>query len=128
MPVFTERARAKINLSLAVLGRRADGYHEIATVLQAVDLSDRVTLEEAEQRRMIVVADAGDRSRRVALAGAERTVAGAGAMPGFPTRSMTCPRGALCLLAFAAATAASPARSDDGRLRVGRRLRIMSSQ
>ena len=26
---FTERARAKINLALHVLGRRADGYHEL---------------------------------------------------------------------------------------------------
>lgn len=41
-------AAAKVNLTLDVLGRRADGYHEIATVLQAVDLSDRLVLEEAE--------------------------------------------------------------------------------
>ncbi len=40
-------AAAKVNLALEVLGKRADGYHEIATVLQAVDLSDRVVLEEA---------------------------------------------------------------------------------
>ena len=30
------------------MGKRADGYHEIATLLQGVDLSDRVFLEEAE--------------------------------------------------------------------------------
>lgn len=40
-------AAAKVNLALEVLSRRADGYHEIATVMQAVDLSDRLTLEEA---------------------------------------------------------------------------------
>jgi 4-diphosphocytidyl-2-C-methyl-D-erythritol kinase len=40
-------AAAKVNLALEVLGRRADGYHELATVMQAVDLSDRVVLEEA---------------------------------------------------------------------------------
>jgi len=40
-------AAAKVNLALEVLSRRADGYHEIATVMQAVDLSDRLTLEDA---------------------------------------------------------------------------------
>ena len=41
-------AGAKVNLVLEVLGKRDDGYHEIATVMQAVDLSDRVVLEEAD--------------------------------------------------------------------------------
>ena len=41
-------AAAKVNLTLEVLGRRADGYHEIATVMQTVDLADRIVLEEAE--------------------------------------------------------------------------------
>lgn len=36
-----------MNLALEVLGKRADGYHEIATVLQAVDLFDRLTVEAA---------------------------------------------------------------------------------
>ncbi len=39
------RARAKVNLGLEVLGPRADGYHELLTLLSAVDLADRVTLE-----------------------------------------------------------------------------------
>ena len=42
------RAAAKVNLALEVLGRRDDGYHEIATVMQAVDLSDRLVLEDAD--------------------------------------------------------------------------------
>ncbi len=37
-----------MNLALEVLGKRADGYHEIATVLQAVDLFDRLTVEAAD--------------------------------------------------------------------------------
>ncbi len=37
-----------MNLALEVLGRRADGYHEIATVMQAVELSDRVVLEDVD--------------------------------------------------------------------------------
>jgi 4-diphosphocytidyl-2-C-methyl-D-erythritol kinase len=41
-------AAAKVNLSLEVLGKRADGYHELATVMQAVDLADRLVLEDAD--------------------------------------------------------------------------------
>ncbi|MFQ5840625.1 MAG: 4-(cytidine 5'-diphospho)-2-C-methyl-D-erythritol kinase [Candidatus Methylomirabilales bacterium] len=37
-------APAKINLFLEILGRRADGYHEIQTLLQMVNLTDEVTL------------------------------------------------------------------------------------
>lgn len=40
-------AAAKVNLALEVLGRRPDGYHELVTVMQAVDLSDRIVLEDA---------------------------------------------------------------------------------
>jgi 4-diphosphocytidyl-2-C-methyl-D-erythritol kinase len=39
-------AAAKVNLALEVLTRRPDGYHEIATVIQTVDLSDRLVLED----------------------------------------------------------------------------------
>ena len=42
------RTSAKVNLALEVLGKRADGYHEIATVLQAVDLFDRLVVEVAD--------------------------------------------------------------------------------
>ena len=38
------RAPAKVNLYLEVLGRRADGFHELVTVLQAIDLCDEVAL------------------------------------------------------------------------------------
>ena len=38
---------AKINWFLRVLGKRSDGYHEVVTVMQAVDLYDRLTLEAA---------------------------------------------------------------------------------
>ncbi len=41
------RAHAKINLALAVLGRRADGYHEIETILQSIDLHDQLEFQEA---------------------------------------------------------------------------------
>jgi 4-diphosphocytidyl-2-C-methyl-D-erythritol kinase len=41
-------APAKINLALAVGPRRGDGKHEVVTVLQRVDLSDRVRIEPSE--------------------------------------------------------------------------------
>lgn len=41
------RARAKLNLTLRVVGRRADGYHDIETVMQALELFDEVELEPA---------------------------------------------------------------------------------
>lgn len=41
------KARAKINISLDVLGKRADGYHEVRMLMQTVELHDTVYLEEA---------------------------------------------------------------------------------
>lgn len=41
---LTLPAPAKVNLYLQVLGRRPDGYHELVTVLQTVDLCDDVTV------------------------------------------------------------------------------------
>jgi 4-diphosphocytidyl-2-C-methyl-D-erythritol kinase len=40
------RTPAKINLFLRVLNRRADGYHEIETLFQAIDLYDELLIEE----------------------------------------------------------------------------------
>src|ERR1700730_18972978 len=42
------RTPAKVNLALEVLRKRPDGYHELSTVLQAVDLCDRLTVETAD--------------------------------------------------------------------------------
>ncbi len=42
-------APAKINLTLEVLGRRADGYHEICSVMQTVDIVDTLTLHPADK-------------------------------------------------------------------------------
>ena len=38
----SESARAKLNLSLDVLGKRPDGYHELRMVMQSSGLSDDV--------------------------------------------------------------------------------------
>lgn len=39
---------AKVNLSLRVHGRRRDGFHEVSTVLQAIDLCDRLTVRRVD--------------------------------------------------------------------------------
>ncbi len=46
MAGFVVQAYAKINLTLDVLGKRPDGYHELRMVMQTVSLSDRITLTQ----------------------------------------------------------------------------------
>jgi len=50
--MLTLPAYAKINLTLEVLGQRADGYHEVATVLQEIDLNDTLSIEQAREIRV----------------------------------------------------------------------------
>ena len=45
--VLTARAPAKINLTLHVLGRRADGYHELESLVVFAGVSDRLTFTPA---------------------------------------------------------------------------------
>jgi len=77
-------ATAKVNLALEILGRRADGYHEIVTVMQAVELSDRIVLEDTESLDLRttdrqVPRDASNLALRAALALHEAAGVGAGA-------------------------------------------------
>jgi 4-diphosphocytidyl-2-C-methyl-D-erythritol kinase len=44
----TLSAYAKVNLTLEVLGKRSDGYHEIATVLQTISIADTLVMRDAE--------------------------------------------------------------------------------
>lgn len=44
-----ERAWAKINLTLDVLGKRPDGYHELCMVMESVDLSDILRFSHSGQ-------------------------------------------------------------------------------
>ncbi len=52
MDAIKEEARAKINLALHVLGRRADGYHELSSIVAFADCSDTLTLKHAEQNTL----------------------------------------------------------------------------
>ncbi len=45
---ITVRAYAKLNLTLEVLNRREDGYHEIASVMQSVSMGDTLTVAPAQ--------------------------------------------------------------------------------
>ena len=42
MDKIIEKAYAKINLGLEILGRRDDGYHEVSMIMQSVNLCDEV--------------------------------------------------------------------------------------
>ena len=46
------KAFAKINLGLRIVGKRPDGYHEIETLFQSIDLSDTVRLEPVEEQKI----------------------------------------------------------------------------
>lgn len=52
--VIEERARAKINLTLRVLGRRTDGYHALASVVAFSSASDLVTLTPGAEPKVTV--------------------------------------------------------------------------
>jgi 4-diphosphocytidyl-2-C-methyl-D-erythritol kinase len=63
--VSTARAHAKINLALVVGGRRDDGKHEVATVLQRIDLYDTISVDP--DGALVVQGFAEDTVVRVAL-------------------------------------------------------------
>ena len=55
MPDIVERlATAKVNLALHVLGRRADGYHELDTLAVFADVGDRVAVSPAAELTLSV--------------------------------------------------------------------------
>ncbi len=47
-------APAKVNLTFEVLGRRADGYHEVRTILQSLSLADELTFDESDDLGLTV--------------------------------------------------------------------------
>ena len=52
MPIFS--APAKLNLSLRIMGKRADGYHLLQSVMTLFPLYDRLTIDSLETERLEV--------------------------------------------------------------------------
>ena len=44
-----EEAHAKVNLTLEVIGKRGDGYHNIVSIIQTIDIHDVLTIESAPE-------------------------------------------------------------------------------
>ena len=55
--LLVEKAYAKINLGLKVVGRRPDGYHELLSVAQCVDLADVLYFEADSSDQLICSLD-----------------------------------------------------------------------
>jgi 4-diphosphocytidyl-2-C-methyl-D-erythritol kinase len=66
-----ERAHAKLNVFLRVLGRRGDGFHDIETVVLPLELHDLVTVEDADAFSVQVH---GERAEELRRAGGEHLV------------------------------------------------------
>ncbi len=52
--VLFEKAPAKINLSLDVLSKRDDGYHNVEMIMTTIDLSDRIEFHELKKDRITI--------------------------------------------------------------------------
>lgn len=70
------KAFAKINLFLDITGKRADGYHELAMIMQEVGLYDTVTAERADG--IYAHADGVDDEHNIAAKAARAFFAAAG--------------------------------------------------
>ncbi len=54
-----ETAPAKINLTLDVLHKRDDGYHEVEMVMTTIDLNDYLTFKKREDNRIVLSSNHG---------------------------------------------------------------------
>src|SRR5437016_917321 len=65
MPLV-EEGRAKVNLTLRVIGRRVDGYHDLESLVAFADCADRLTLAPGAELKLITTGpfagDCGDAS------------------------------------------------------------------
>ncbi|ANC92818.1 4-(cytidine 5'-diphospho)-2-C-methyl-D-erythritol kinase [Azospirillum humicireducens] len=66
---IVEAAPAKLNLYLHVTGRRADGYHELDSLVAFADLGDAIALTPAAARLALRGADLPPAGPRLAIAG-----------------------------------------------------------
>ena len=70
--VVTETAYAKLNLTLEVLRERGDGYHEIASLMQTIDICDRLKISESDRLEVTCSDDSLSGSVNLAHAAALR--------------------------------------------------------
>lgn len=54
------KSRAKINLSIDVLGKRQDGYHLVEMIMQTIDLSDVLRIKESDTEDIVIKSNSGD--------------------------------------------------------------------
>ena len=47
------KANGKINITLDVMGKRPDGYHEVEMLMQSIDLCDYVTITKVDDSKAI---------------------------------------------------------------------------
>ena len=59
MKTLTRQAPAKLNLTLDVLGKREDGYHEMKMVMTSVTLADTVTLASEPGEGIVLSSNLG---------------------------------------------------------------------
>ena len=55
---YNEPAYAKLNLTLDILGRRGDGYHDLKMVMHSIDLCDTVSLTPRDDSDLVLSCDA----------------------------------------------------------------------
>jgi 4-diphosphocytidyl-2-C-methyl-D-erythritol kinase len=71
MPELVEEGRAKVNLTLRVVGRRVDGYHDLESVVAFADCADRLTLTPGAELKLTMsgplAAACGDTSDNLVL-------------------------------------------------------------
>lgn len=54
------KCRAKINLSIDVLGKRTDGYHLVEMIMQTIDLFDIIKIFSLEEDKIIIESNSND--------------------------------------------------------------------
>lgn len=66
-----DEARAKVNLTLRVVGRRPDGYHELESVVAFADCADHLTLQPGAALSLTTIGpgaqDCGDSADNLVL-------------------------------------------------------------
>ena len=84
--MITLNTYAKLNLSLDVTGKRADGYHELDSIMQTISLADTVQLERADQLSVTFDVPGVDPEKNTAFAAAQAFFAHTGLRGGADIR------------------------------------------